>query len=215
MFKEKVSRPFFFAVLIILPSIAIWNTRFPSCIYFFLWLLLLVPSHDSLHLPPTPSSFSRLPTSLLTRYFFYLCSWRHILSGALLGVLGYIFGGLLSALAGHSRPQVIAISLETAIQNGGVAFIVLNLTFESPYSDMGIMPILSFFFFSTGKAVLPTDHPQPSNNSIIRTVLNNTAAVPAPYRCFTVNLVWWKEGRTKYVIMAYFNAIYECEPKSD
>jgi hypothetical protein len=46
--------------------------------------------------------------------------------------------------------QIIAISLETAIQNGGIAFIVLNMTFSSPYSDMGILPILSFFYFSTG-----------------------------------------------------------------
>ena len=46
--------------------------------------------------------------------------------------------------------QLIAIALETAIQNGGIAFIVLNMTFPSPYSDMGILPILSFFFCSTG-----------------------------------------------------------------
>ena len=45
---------------------------------------------------------------------------------------------------------MIAIALETAIQNGGIAFIVLNMSFSSPYSDMGILPILSFFFCSTG-----------------------------------------------------------------
>ena len=28
--------------------------------------------------------------------------------------------------------------------------IVLNMTFPSPYSDMGIMPVMSFFFCSTG-----------------------------------------------------------------
>ena len=31
------------------------------------------------------------------------------------------------------RPQIIAISLETAIQNGGIAFVVIGLTFPSPY----------------------------------------------------------------------------------
>ena len=36
------------------------------------------------------------------------------------------------------------------MQNGGIAFIVMNLTFSSPYSDMGILPILSFFLCSTG-----------------------------------------------------------------
>ena len=53
----------------------------------------------------------------------------------------------------QGRAQIIAISLETAMQNGGIAFLVLNLTFESPYSDMAVMPILSFFFFSTGPII--------------------------------------------------------------
>jgi hypothetical protein len=48
--------------------------------------------------------------------------------------------------------QIIAISLETAIQNGGIAFIVLSLTFPSPYSDMGLLPVLSFIFISTGQS---------------------------------------------------------------
>ena len=73
----------------------------------------------------------------------------------------------------QTRAQVIAISLETAIQvdrkfmawqswdklkrhlsliqNAAIGFVVLNLTFESPYSDMGVIPVLSFLFFSTGK----------------------------------------------------------------
>ena len=76
----------------------------------------------------------------------------------------------------QSRAQVIAISLETAIQvkviiprshsagchyptlnlilapiqNAAIGYVVLNLTFESPYSDMGVIPVLSFLFFSTG-----------------------------------------------------------------
>eukprot|EP00092_Neocalanus_flemingeri_P008615 GFUD01009284.1.p1 GENE.GFUD01009284.1~~GFUD01009284.1.p1 ORF type:complete len:470 (+),score=105.83 GFUD01009284.1:48-1412(+) len=83
-------------------------------------------------------------------HFFYLCTWRHIVSGACLGFLGYIFGAGLAALFRQGKPQIIAIALETAIQNGGIAFIVLNMTFSSPYSDMGVLPILSFFFCSTG-----------------------------------------------------------------
>jgi hypothetical protein len=43
------------------------------------------------------------------------------------------------------------VSLETAIQNGGIAFIVLSLTFPSPYCDMGLMPVFGFFFLSTGR----------------------------------------------------------------
>jgi hypothetical protein len=45
---------------------------------------------------------------------------------------------------------VIAVAIETAIQNGGIAVVVLNLTFPSPYSDMALLPILAFFFCSAG-----------------------------------------------------------------
>jgi len=101
---------------------------------FFLCVLVILPSY---------ASYTNV-------HFFYLCSWRHIVSGACLGFLGYIFGAALAALLGQGKPQIIAISLETAIQNGGISLIVLNMTFPSPYSDMGILPVMSFFFFSTG-----------------------------------------------------------------
>ena len=42
------------------------------------------------------------------------------------------------------------MAIETAIQNGGIGVVVLNLTFPSPYSDMALMPILAFFFCSAG-----------------------------------------------------------------
>ncbi|XP_023320699.1 sodium/bile acid cotransporter [Eurytemora carolleeae] len=110
MLKEKISRPFFFTCLLILPAVGTWNNLF----------------------------------------FFYLATWQHLISGTLLGLVGYAFGAGLAFLFKMDKPQIIAISLETAIQNGGIAFIVLSLTFPSPYSDMGIMPILGFFFCSTG-----------------------------------------------------------------
>lgn len=110
MLSKKVSRPFFFVVLIILPCTGTW----------------------------------------FNLHFFYLCSWRHLVSGVALGLLGYILGAVFATIARQSRAQVIAISLETAIQNAAIGFVVLNLTFESPYSDMGVIPVLSFLFFSTG-----------------------------------------------------------------
>ena len=79
-------------------------------------------------------------------FFFFLVTWRHLLSGALLGLCGYTLGGGASLLAGMTKPQVyfepeiltfslhpyfqiIAVAIETAIQNGGIAVVVLNLTF--------------------------------------------------------------------------------------
>jgi len=101
---------------------------------FFLTVLILAP----------------ITAMIDNRHFFYLVSWRHIVSGMSLGVLGYIFGAACAAMARMGKPQIIAISLETAMQNGGIAFVVLNLSFPSPLSDMGLLPILSFFLFSTG-----------------------------------------------------------------
>jgi len=83
-------------------------------------------------------------------FFFYLVTWRHLVAGACLGFLGYTFGATAAILTRMSRPQVIAVAIETAIQNGGIGVVVLNLTFPSPYSDMALLPILAFFFCSAG-----------------------------------------------------------------
>ena len=39
-------------------------------------------------------------------FFFYLVTWRHLLSGALLGLCGYTLGEGAAFLARMSRPQV-------------------------------------------------------------------------------------------------------------
>ena len=39
-------------------------------------------------------------------HFFYLCTWRHAVSGACLGFLGLLFGAGFAALLKQKRPQV-------------------------------------------------------------------------------------------------------------
>ncbi|XP_059085978.1 hepatic sodium/bile acid cotransporter-like [Tigriopus californicus] len=92
---------------------------------------------------PVVASFSN-------QYYFYLVTWRHLVAGLLVGTIGYVTGAGLAAICRQGRPQIIAISLETAIQNGGIAFVVLTMTFPSPYSEIGLFPVISFFFCSTG-----------------------------------------------------------------
>lgn len=92
---------------------------------------------------PVVASFSN-------QYYFYLVTWRHLVAGLLVGTIGYVTGAALAAICRQGRPQIIAISLETAIQNGGIAFVVLTMTFPSPYSEIGLFPVISFFFCSTG-----------------------------------------------------------------
>merc|ERR1712150_164005 len=83
------------------------------------------------------------------KYMFWLITWRHVITGFLVGNLGYIFGAGLAWVCRQKRPQIIAISLETALQNGGIAFVVMNLTFSSPYSDVGCLPVIGYFMCST------------------------------------------------------------------
>ena len=60
---------------------------------------------------------------------------------------------MLSILA-LGRPQIVAISLETAIQNTGMAYFILTLSFPSPLAEIGLVPVISFFFCSTGPILL-------------------------------------------------------------
>ena len=82
-------------------------------------------------------------------FIFYLLNWRHIVSGFSMGTLGYIFGAGMAMLCRQSTSQVIAISIETALQNFGIAFVVLHLTFDSPYSELGLLPIIGYYICST------------------------------------------------------------------
>ena len=89
-----------------------------------------------------------------TLFMWYLLNWRHILAGFLMGSFGYLFGALLAMVCNQKKPQVIAISLEAALQNFGISFVVLKLTFESPYSDLGVLPIIGYYLCSTTPVLL-------------------------------------------------------------
>ena len=84
---------------------------------------------------------------------FYLLHWRHILSGLMMGCCGHVFGAFSAFLCKQKQPQIIAICLETALQNFSISFVVLYLTFESPYSDLGVLPIIGYYLCSTTPAL--------------------------------------------------------------
>ena len=48
-------------------------------------------------------------------FFFYLVTWRHLLSGASLGFFGYAFGGSLALLAKMEKPQVSLANCQNAL----------------------------------------------------------------------------------------------------
>jgi hypothetical protein len=49
---------------------------------------------------------------------------------------GYIFGALAAFLAKLTRPQIIVVSIETALQNPGIAYVLLQLSLPEPESDL-------------------------------------------------------------------------------
>ena len=89
------------------------------------------------------------------QYTFWLITWRHVLTGFLMGTLGYVFGAGLAIVCLQKRAQIIAISLETALQNGAIALVVMNVTFVSPYAEIGLLPIAGYVICSTTLMLLP------------------------------------------------------------
>jgi len=59
-----------------------------------------------------------------------------VVAGFLVAGAGYLFGGGLAWLFRMKVPQIKAISIETAFQNGGIAFVILKLSLPAPYGDL-------------------------------------------------------------------------------
>jgi len=73
-----------------------------------------------------------------------------LLAGFCVAASGFIFGGLLAIITRRTRPQVIAIALETAMQNGNIAFVLLKTSLPTPYSDVASMtPIAQMLMTSS------------------------------------------------------------------
>ncbi|CAG0892206.1 unnamed protein product [Cyprideis torosa] len=74
-------------------------------------------------------------------YVFLLINLRMIIAGALVGWAGFTFGAVISGVIFKlPRPQVIAISIETAFQNASIAIVVLKVSLAYPDSDLAAVP---------------------------------------------------------------------------
>lgn len=62
------------------------------------------------------------------------------MAGLGVAVSGFLFGGLFAWMARLNRAQIIAVSMETALQNGNIAFILLKVSIPTPYSDIAALP---------------------------------------------------------------------------
>ncbi|XP_063612531.1 ileal sodium/bile acid cotransporter-like [Penaeus indicus] len=74
---------------------------------------------------------------------FMMMTWEMPVAGIILAFCGYAFGAVFATLWCLSKDKVIAISIETALQNPGVAFILLKLSLPSPDSDLATLPVVA------------------------------------------------------------------------
>lgn len=73
-------------------------------------------------------------------HIFILLDWYLIGAGLSVTVAGFIFGALFAWIARLNRAQIIAVSLETAMQNANIAFVILKTTLPDPYNDIAALP---------------------------------------------------------------------------
>ena len=75
-----------------------------------------------------------------------------VLAGFLVAFCGYMLGAGLATLFRLPMKQIVAVSIETAFQNGGIALLVLQMSFEPPFNDVAtIAPIAQMSI--TGESV--------------------------------------------------------------
>ncbi|XP_013785663.1 uncharacterized protein LOC106469698 [Limulus polyphemus] len=74
-------------------------------------------------------------------YVILLFNWRVVVAGMAVAWGGFFFGAIFSWIFRLSRPQVIAVAFETALQNASIAFILLQLSLPQPFADLAVVPL--------------------------------------------------------------------------
>ncbi|XP_037794303.1 ileal sodium/bile acid cotransporter-like [Penaeus monodon] len=69
-------------------------------------------------------------------YVFEIFTWRMLVSGIALPSLGYLSGMAIAFLFKMPPKEIIAISVETGVQNYTIALIILQVTLESPAGEI-------------------------------------------------------------------------------
>uniref|UniRef100_A0A1B6F323 P3 protein n=1 Tax=Cuerna arida TaxID=1464854 RepID=A0A1B6F323_9HEMI len=119
-------------------------------------------------------------------YLFRLFTWRIMLGGMLLPLLGYVLGALLAWTLRQPPADVLAISIETGIQNTGIAIFMLQFCLGQPEADlttvvpvavavMSPVPLLTLY---TLQRLVGCFSPQTSK-SLLHTPIDEFTSVPS------------------------------------
>jgi sodium/bile acid cotransporter 3/5 len=69
-------------------------------------------------------------------FIFQLITPLMVAAGFVVAVCGYVFGAALAWAFRLSLPQITAVSIETSFQNGGIAFVLLKMSFPEPQGEL-------------------------------------------------------------------------------
>ncbi|GAU94752.1 hypothetical protein RvY_06473-2 [Ramazzottius varieornatus] len=75
-------------------------------------------------------------------YMFQVMTWRTLLAGLIVPWCGYVFGATLALISKRSKEQIIAIAVETGVQNTGIAIVLLRSSLPQPDADLAsVVPV--------------------------------------------------------------------------
>ncbi|CAD5117543.1 unnamed protein product [Dimorphilus gyrociliatus] len=79
-------------------------------------------------------------------YALQVATWREYLGVILLSSIGYILGTSAGFIFRQGRDKAITIGLETGFQNMALSLLMIQLTYDSPESDLaGVAPVIYMF----------------------------------------------------------------------
>ena len=86
--------------------------------------------------------------TFVSLYVLPLMTWKVVLAGLSVALGGYFVGAVVAIACQLKREQVIAVSIETALQNPGVAFVMLQLSLDQPEAGLAAVPVIGQLFMT-------------------------------------------------------------------
>lgn len=75
-------------------------------------------------------------------YIVTLITLMDVVAASVVVVAGFLFGATMAWLFRLKSKQIIAVSLETAIQNGPLAIVILTFSLPEPSGDLAVVPVV-------------------------------------------------------------------------
>ncbi|XP_023235306.1 ileal sodium/bile acid cotransporter-like [Centruroides sculpturatus] len=75
-------------------------------------------------------------------YMFKLFTWQIVVASMVNVWTGFLFGAIISKICGLATEDIIAVAIETGVQNTGIAIILLGFSLKQPDSDLAsVVPV--------------------------------------------------------------------------